>query len=148
MYQEKFYNQLLQCLPSLWRAAQRYTLTHEDTEDLLQDTIIVMIEQKERYKDGNLGGWGYTLLTHLYLNKSRLKNFILLCNDIPSEALYYNPCCDMSMEIEVLNSYFRETIELWIAGYEYKEIAQILHISTGTVKSRINRTRKLLRKVL
>ena len=148
MTQEKFYNQLSQSLPSLRQLALRYTGITEDAEDLLQDTLIMIIERKDKYENINFIGWGCTLLTHLYFNKRRHKKIIFFYDEIPSDAIIENSFNFGLQEIELLPQPFRETIKLLIEGYNYKEIALKLHISIGTVKSRISRTRKLLYKVL
>lgn len=40
-----------------------------------------------------------------------------------------------------------EALRLYVEGYEYKEISELTGINNGTIKSRINSARKLLRKV-
>lgn len=139
---------LIQSIPALSTQAQHYTETIEDAEDLLQDTLLLIIEKQEQYNDYNFGGWAYTLLTHLHLNHTRCKKTIhYTCRTIPDSTYTYE-YNDINYIIEHLAPPFHDAIKLYSQGYKYHEIANLLHIPIGTVKSRINRARNQLLRLL
>lgn len=134
---------LSNALPMLQLYAQHYTHTREDAEDLLQDTLLHIMERQQFYYDSNFDGWAYKTLIHLCLNHSRKRRNISIHDvsvDLTDDLIY----CETTIDLGELQQPFRETMELLVAGYGYDEIARIQHISMGTVKSRIHRARKKL----
>lgn len=55
---------------------------------------------------------------------------------------------ELQMAITSLPDNTREVFALYILGYKYNEIAELLHIPTGTIKSRIYATEKSLENIL
>lgn len=67
------------------------------------------------------------------------------CADYEDEASFR----ELKLITEELPEKFRSVILLcWFEGCTAKETAKILHISEGTIKSRLHRARQLLKKVL
>ncbi len=145
MTHEKLDILLFDTLPSLQLYAQHYMHTREDAEDLLQDTLLRILERQQQCYECNFNGWAYKILIHLYLDRLRKKRHAQIFNDIPIIHLENSIYCETTIDLDDLQQPFRETMELLVAGYDYEEIAQMQHISMGTVKSRIHRARKKLR---
>lgn len=143
---------LVEAIPSLTLHARRYTSSAEDAEDLLQDTMLLILEKEDSYKDNNFGGWAYTLLTNILRNNLRRKELIYYCDTLPYNSS--SGCgtgderVDIAAAMRALTPPYRETMELFLAGYKYDEIARMQGISQGTVKSRISRTRDKLQEAL
>ncbi len=145
---------LTQTIPSLTRYAMSHTTSRENAEDLLQDTLLLMLEKTYAFDKGNFNGWAFTMLHNIYRNKLRRKDIIRYCDYLPQciEEIYDQEAADekhdIATAIDNIASPHRETIELFLAGYKYEEIANLMDISTGTVKSRISRTRIKLQEML
>ena len=152
MTRERFEPLLIEHITQLSLMAQQQTSHCEDAKDLLQDTILLMLERVETYEDLNFRGYSYTLLHNLYRNSTR-KNHII--NSVEDLSLYdyrseeHQDCYnEIIRSIERLPQRNATAIRMYIDGYQYDEIATQLHISIGTVKSRISRARTQLQSQL
>lgn len=152
MNQDKYRTLLTASIPQLYTLALR--LTHSKTEagDLLQDTLLLLLEKHRSYTDKNFIGWSYTHLHNQFLNTLR-KNKPLLYDTAPrtDTAGYTTQTCaefDIRQAIRQLPPAQRTVMQLYLEGYRYDEIADIRHIPEGTVKSRISRARKKLQDIL
>ena len=74
------------------------------------------------------------------------RSFLFLTNDPPYETAVRNEGCDIvARGIEQLPEMYRNIISLcYFEGLKYREIAERLEIPTGTVKSRLHQSKKLL----
>lgn len=129
----------------------RYAQTFDEAQDLLQDTLLLILEKIDHYKEQNFDGWTFTLLTNLHRNKLRhntLRENIVIVEYGHKDSNRIEEQCDIATAIDSLPSIYRETIILMLKGYKYNEIGQRLEISTGTVKSRIARARQMMQQTL
>lgn len=152
MTKERF-DQLLEAqLPTLLLQAKLLRHNIEDAEDLLQDTIVLMLEKRNYYQNKNFGAWAYTLLLNLKRNLSRKVELVEYSDKINElEEIFYDcteQVLDIRKSLEEVSATMQETTELFLQGYLYEEIAQQQAIGLGTVKSRINRARKQLQTLL
>ena len=148
MTKERFEPLLVKHLSRLLLVAQQHTRICEDAEDLLQDTVLLLLERVESYTEGNFGAYCYTLLHNLYRNSTRRSHIIEAVEDLSlydchSEEHHYD-YEDIIKSIEKLPPHSANAIKMYINGYHYDEIASQLHVSIGTVKSRISRARTML----
>lgn len=139
------------------------TNNSDDAQDLLQETYLKALTYREKYADDtNLKAWLFTIMKNTFINSYRRKvksNTIL---DISEDLYYLNNSIDANDETPD-SELFTKEIEKGIAeleveyktpflmhtqGFKYKEIAEDLDLSIGTVKSRIFFTRKKLMKRL
>lgn len=152
MTTELFNSMLVEAIPSLAMHARRHTSSVEDAEDLLQDTMLLILEKEDSYEDNNFGGWAYTLLINILRNNLRRKELIHYCDALPynssSSCGAGDESVDIAAAIRAIAPPYRETMELFLAGYKYDEIARMQGISQGTVKSRISRSRDKLQEAL
>ncbi len=138
-----------------------YTLTsnYNDAEDLLQETYVKAITNREKFTDNtNLKAWTFTIMKNTFINdyRKKVRNKTMLDNtddkflldlsneskvDLPDSVLSVK---DIHERISSVDKEQRKPFEMYNAGYKYKEIAEKLDISIGTVKSRIYFTRKKL----
>ena len=149
MTRENFDRLLIMHHATLAHLAHAHTSHNEDAQDLLQDTLLLLLEQSGKYNDINFCGWSYTLLHNLYRNRTRQCNIIDLVDNL-TQYHYYSDCNSMGREdiegvINQLSTPNATAIKMYINGYQYDEIATQLHISIGTVKSRIARARTQLK---
>lgn len=142
-----------------------YTLTsnYEDAQDLVQETYLKALSNREKYtEDTNLKAWTFTIMKNTFINNYRqsIRNNTIM--DKTDDLYYLNlskesqvglpdsvvSVKDIKKEIEKIDVDQRTPFELYNAGYKYKEIADHLNLSIGTVKSRIFFTRKKLMEAL
>jgi RNA polymerase sigma-70 factor (ECF subfamily) len=142
-----------------------YQLTRDlnDTHDLVQETMLKAFSNKEKFQDGtNIKGWLYTIMKNSFINNYRklMKRAAMLS---ASENAYlldsFSPATlntgedrfmmkDLKTAVDSLPEDLRKTFLLNFKGFKYHEIAEILIIPIGTVKTRIFMARKILRSQL
>ncbi|HID93465.1 MAG TPA: sigma-70 family RNA polymerase sigma factor [bacterium (Candidatus Stahlbacteria)] len=128
-------------------------------EDILQEAFIkVYRERAKAYRINNFGAWLYTIARNLTTDElRRRKRRVVLpievakistdaSNSFDDEILLKKKIEDT---LETLNFKYREVFILRdINGLSYREIAKILKTRVGTVKSRLNRARLMMREKL
>lgn len=147
--QQSFLNQL----------AFKLTRSSEDAADLLQDTVFKALKNKDKYQEGtNLKGWLYTIMRNTFINNYRKKknqntfiddseNKYFINSKEADKESYTDAGVDreyMMKQIESVDRHYVETFMMYYNGYKYEEIAEMLHIPLGTVKSRIFLARRKL----
>ncbi len=146
----------------------RFVGNKDVSTDIVQDTMIKFYLNKDSYKSfAKFSTWIYTIAGNLAKNelKRRKRRTILsLHNDDEEYTLqiedkkFFAPdvSTDSSIKGEKIQRallrvkpVYREVVLLRdIQGFSYEEIAEITDLSIGTVKSRINRGRAQLQKLL
>lgn len=147
----------------------RYIRDFQRSEDLAQETFVRVFKHRERYrKTGKFSTWIFTIAVNLAKNeirrKVRLRNTTslehmqeLTGNPEPPIRDENAPPTDRLVEKsqvgEVVGQAIAKLPEVYrvalilrdIEGLAYEEIAEILEIPGGTVRSRINRARLMLK---
>ncbi|MDR4987588.1 MAG: RNA polymerase sigma factor [Bacteroidales bacterium] len=138
-----------------------YTLTsnYEDAQDLVQETFLKALTNRDKFTDNtNLKAWTFTIMKNTFINNYRqnVRNNTLVDKtddlyflNLTKESSIGLPDSDYAVkEIQKVISQItpeqRQPFEMYNQGYKYKEIAETLNLSIGTVKSRIFFTRKKL----
>jgi len=146
----------------LYNFIVRIIFEKETAEDILQDTFLRVYNQRKNYSpDFALSTWVYTIALNLVrseLRKRKLRKYLSLDflkeeNDIElpdpknPEPGKLKPLLDKA--IAALPEEYRTAFVLCdIDRLPYNEIAEIMRVPVGTVKSRINRARSMLREKL
>ena len=150
--------------------AYSLTLNQADAEDLLQDTLVKAFRFIDSYEAGtNPKAWLFTILKNAFINKYRkeskrptkvtLEDVFMGQNDDHSP---YSTFQDLNVEmfdqmmgdevsiaINSLGPNFRMVIILCdLEGFTYEEIAALIGIPIGTVRSRLFRARNALKEKL
>ena len=155
----EFNRQLTNLQSNLQFFATKLTGNSEDANDLMQDTYLKALRNRDKYQDDtNLKAWTCTIMKNTFINnyrKHRNLNSIIdtyddisnlnlnHTSDFPAPDSVYN-AKEIQKEIKQLTEIQRSTFELYNDGYKYHEIADKLDISIGTVKSRIYLSRQRL----
>ena len=141
--------------------SKRFTQDHDESSDLVQDTILKALVYMEKFReDTNLKGWLFTIMKNTFINnyrKSKASQFIRdssnTYHQIIDEHTFSSP--DSKFEYDdIWENIYRLHDELLIpfkmhtAGYKYHEIATHMNIPIGTVKTRIFHARKEIQKIL
>lgn len=168
---ERFENEALVHLDSLYRTALRMTKNEGDADDLVQETFLKAYRFWDKFQEGtNCRAWLFKIMTNIFINNYRAKGWtpqIVDLEDVDDDFLYgqiaalgpaedpeknfFNKVFDDDVQkaIEELPEDFRLVVILsCLEGFSYQEIADIVGLNIGTVKSRLHRGRKLLQKSL
>ena len=122
-----------------------------------------MFRSLSRYTPGTFEGWLHRITTNLFLDQARRKaqiRFDALAEDSETRMPGRAPSpdsqvadrlfdADVEAALSALPPDFRAAVVLCdIEGLSYEEIADVLDLKLGTVRSRIHRGRSMLRKAL
>lgn len=146
----------------------RFLGDYDSCVDVVQDAFVKVYRYKDNYSSlAKFSTWIYTIAGNLarteYQRKKR-KNFFSINSfgeeektyDIPDNSYRPDVETDMKMKSEIIqkallkvrDSYREAVILRDVQEMSYEEIAEIMQIEVGTVKSRINRGRAELQKYL
>jgi RNA polymerase sigma factor (sigma-70 family) len=147
----------------VYRLAYRLTGNPHDAEDLTQEVFVRVFRSLSSYTPGTFEGWLHRITTNLFLDQARRKakiRFDALADDAETRI----PSRTVAPDVQVLDGLFDEDVESALAalppdfraavvlcdieGLSYEEIADVLGLKLGTVRSRIHRGRTMLRKAL
>ena len=156
--------------PSTWREdvialipalrAFAWSLSHNsaDADDLVQDTLIKAWTYREKFEPGtNLRAWLFTILRNTYYTAVVKKRREVADEDGKHAAtLSSAPTQDWSVAVHSLRNALqqlphehREALVLvGAAGMTYEEAAEICGCALGTIKSRVNRARARLLRIM
>ena len=160
---EIFQERLLKLQDNLLNFAYMLTANREEAEDLLQDTTLKALDNRDKYIDNiNFKGWVFTIMRNIFRNNYRrmVRNQTVVDRtedlfhlNLPQESGFDTPDGTYTIkEIRrAINSFpdeYRVPFAMHIAGYKYHEIATHLGLPLGTVKSRIFFARQKLQSIL
>jgi len=165
--QEIFDHEFMPHIHSMYNFGYRLTLDRDDAKDLVQDTYLKAFRFIESFQKGtNAKAWLFRILKNSFINDYRKKSKEPSKVDYQEVETYYNSdevdrqiTPDLRVESlkdmigdeisNALNSLdvdFRTVIILCdLEGFKYEEMAKILDIPIGTVRSRLHRARNLLK---
>ena len=147
----------------------RYLGDFESCADVVQETMIKVYRYKDTYQSiAKFSTWIYTIAGNLAKTElqRRKRRTILSINsygkdndetyEIPDESYRPDDLTDSGIKDEIIQKAFLKVSEVYrqavvlrdIQELSYEEIADIMGITVGTVKSRINRGRAQLQKLL
>jgi RNA polymerase sigma-70 factor, ECF subfamily len=168
------FDEALGYMRQLHAKASRMTRNHSDAEDLVQETYARAFASFHQFKDGtNLRAWLNRILTNTFISSyrkrqrepvltaSRLEDWQLerahshsaqssaAARSAEDLALDLMPDADVTDALRQLPEDFRMAVYLAdVEGFNYREIAEIMHCPIGTVMSRLHRGRSRLRELL
>lgn len=155
-------------LDSLWSTALRFTKNREDAEDLVQETCLKAFENLDSLRsEGKAKAWLFKILTNTFINKYRKEKTMPEHVDVEPELLepiFYKSGQYVDIEKEIFSKVMEEEVNnaieslplefrtavllIDIEEFSYREVEDILKISSGTLASRLYRGRRLLRDAL
>lgn len=159
----EFNSQIINLKDSFRYFAYSLTSNHEDANDLVQDTFLKALMNKDKFDPStNIKAWLYTIMKNTFINKYRRQvktnsMFTPADNQVHVgkviESGHISPesrlnSMEIMQAIDELSDDFRIPFMMHFNGYKYKEIAEKMDLSIGTVKSRIFFSRQKLMKKL
>lgn len=157
----------------LWAQAMSLTRKSEDAEDLFQETLMKAYNNWESFESGtNFRAWTSRIMLNTHINNinrrrdtndcdfsdREYENFVFrISGDFMSsyaenpEKIFFDKHIDGRIEemFYALPDVFRIPFSLFhFEGYLYEDIARMLNLPIGTVKSRIFRARRILKEMI
>jgi RNA polymerase sigma-70 factor (ECF subfamily) len=162
----QFEREALAHLDALYAFALKLARARDDAEDLVSDTLLRAFERWDQYRLGtNIRAWLFTILYHVFVSRKRRVDArevhapddsegwsaFEAVGEIDPEGRFYDSFIDdeITQAIDALPDEYRAAVVLSdLHDLRYAEIAEILGVPEGTVKSRLFRGRRILQKKL
>lgn len=145
-------------IPALRAFAWSLSHNGSDADDLVQDTLIKAWTNREKFEPGtNLRAWLFTILRNTYYTAVlRRRREVRDETGEYAGALKTPATQDWSVAMHALQSALQQLppehrealILVGAAGLSYEEVAEICGCALGTIKSRVNRARARLLKIM
>ena len=167
--QSLFDREFLPHLRALYNFGYRLTLDRDDARDLVQETYLKAFRSIDSFRAGtNAKAWLFRILKNNFINDYRKKRrepmrvdyqavenvqsapgSIRDSEELRIDTLRNLMGDEISNALDALDEDFRTVIVLCdLDGFKYEEIAEIMDIPIGTVRSRLHRARNLLKERL
>jgi RNA polymerase sigma-70 factor, ECF subfamily len=165
--QNDFNKEIIPHLDALYNFGLRLTSEPNDAEDLVQDTIVKAYRFFDSYEKGtNAKAWLFRILKNSYINNYRKKSKKPQEVDYDEVATFYETIRaertetsdledkmfreliddDISNALDEIPEDFRTVVLLCdVEDFTYEEIANMLDVPIGTIRSRLHRGRNLLK---
>ena len=150
---------LVEQTESLRKFAIKLTGNMQDADDLMQSTVLRALEKKDLFQEGtDLFKWTSKIMFNLFVSQYRRKTKFESQYDpedvINSQSVEADQ--DTKMELasvrdamEMLSPDHKEILVMvCIKGMRYQEVAAMLDIPVGTVRSRLSRAREQLQQMM
>lgn len=142
-------------MPKLRKFASKLTRNNSEADDLLQSTLLRALEKNDYFETGtDLFKWSSKIMYNIFVTEYRRKVKFETQYDPEShiENRSVEPDQHVKLEVKVLakameqmSPEHREILVLvCVKGMQYQEVAEMLNIPVGTVRSRLSRARNQL----
>ena len=137
-----------------------WSLSHNgaDADDLVQETLTKAWTHRDKFEDGtNLRAWLFTILRNTYYTAVTRRRREVADEDGKHAATLTTPATqDWSVAVHAMRTAMQQLpdehrealILVGAAGLTYEEAAEICDCALGTIKSRVNRARTRLLKIM
>jgi RNA polymerase sigma-70 factor (ECF subfamily) len=149
---------LLLLVPHLRAYARALTRDENDADDLVQDTLMLALQAWHQFKPGtNLKAWLFQIIHNRFCSVVSRKHVRAEVASDSLETLVSVPAFQetqpdvaaFKVAFARLSPNHRAALVLHaVHGLPYEKIAEVCGCEIGTVKSRINRARNLLKQML
>jgi RNA polymerase sigma-70 factor, ECF subfamily len=149
---------MLAAVPSLRAFAISLCGNVDRADDLVQEALLRAWANLESFEPGtNMSAWLFTILRNVFRSEYRKRrrevedadgSYAESLTSLPSQASHLE-MDEFRKALDVLPSEQRESLILvGASGFSYEEAAHICGCAIGTIKSRVNRARRRLAKLL
>lgn len=151
--QEALIEDLENFIPRLRRYARSLAGEQSKADDLTQETLLRALDKLHQFQPGtNLLAWLFTIMRNTHLNGIRAAKFTKDADphevQIPTQGNQIDSLAlrELAGAIDTLPEDQRETLMLiGVEGLAYQEVAEIMGVPIGTVRSRLSRARAALK---
>jgi RNA polymerase sigma-70 factor, ECF subfamily len=158
----RFDREAMAQMDALYSFAFKLTKVREEAEDLVSDTMLRAFQRWRQFQLGsNIRAWLFTILYHAFVSRKRRidarevpmpetedgYNRLEPADDEDPEATFFDSFVDEDIvrAIGALPEEYRSALVMSdVHGLRYAEIARVLGVPEGTVKSRLFRGRRIL----
>ena len=158
----RFDDEAVRHIDALYSFALKLARARDDADDLVSDTMLRAFQRWEQYRLGtNMRAWLFTILYHAFVSRKRRidarevqplededgREIFEAVGDADPESTFYDSFLDEDIvaAIQRLPDEYRDAVVMSdLHGLKYAEIAQVLGVPEGTIKSRLFRGRRLL----
>ena len=151
-------DQVVAMIPALRAFAWSVSRNGSDADDLVQDTLIKAWSHRDKFEPGtNLRAWLFTILRNTYYTAVvRRRREVRDEDDQHAKSLTSAPTQEWGLTMRALQVALNQLpvehrealILVGAAGLSYEEAAEICGCALGTIKSRVNRARNRLLKLM
>lgn len=148
---EEFERLVIENQLSMYRLAMSILKNSNDAEDAVSETVLTAYEHLSSLKkNDSFKAWMMTILVNVSKKMLRKKKRVVLYDDLGLfEKSTDEGSCEMWEAVLTLNAKYAKVVILYYyEGFSTREIARILHIPEGTVKSRLSRARSKLQQII
>ena len=147
-----FEEEALPHLDAVYRFALRLSGSEAAAEDLVQDTFLRAYRAWDQYTPGTqCKSWLFTICRNVFLRRHERGQLWSATAGIDPEGSFFESIVDDEVlrAIDALPEEYRTAVVLSdLEGLPYDEIAELMEVPVGTVKSRLFRGRRRLQQVL
>lgn len=151
-----FFNDLEGEIPHLRRYARSLTKERDSADDLVQSCLERAISRSSQYQSGtNRRAWLFKIMYNLFISERRSQARVVRLQDSLdpdrhiSVAASQHHSVELAQAAEALERLPAEQREVLLLvaleGMSYEEVAEIMEIPIGTVRSRLSRARETMR---
>ena len=145
-------------IPALRAFGWTLTRKHQEVDDLVQETLLKALKNHHRFQPGtNLRAWLFTIMRNTFYTRSKqAARERPGSEDCVAGTPWVPPTQDWTVRgnevmqvIWNLPPHYREMLILVVMlGESYETSAEICNCAIGTVKSRVNRARRMVMEAL
>ncbi len=146
--------ELVAMIPALRAFAWSLTRSRTDADDLVQETLLKALRHRDRFEAGtNLRSWLFTIMRNTFCTDIRkasrerpgLADAGLIPEPVGERQEWSLRGRELMAAVERLPQHYREILILVVMlGESYETSAKICGCAVGTVKSRVNRARRMV----
>ena len=150
MDKDEFSRRIIAMLPVLHRIAWSQLRQAADREDAVQETIRLAWEKRERLReDRYMQTWVIRILLNVCDTMRRRAGRMQTAAYLPEREAGLMPDTPLLDAMMQLDEKYRLPLQLYyVEAYSLAEVARMLRLPQGTVKSRMSRGRERLRLLL
>ncbi|MBX7247874.1 MAG: sigma-70 family RNA polymerase sigma factor [Caulobacteraceae bacterium] len=151
-------NDVVALIPALRAFAWSLSRNGSDADDLVQDTLIKAWTHRDKFELGtNLRAWLFTILRNTFYTAAvRRRREVADADGKHAATLTAAPTQEWSAALRSMQSALQQLpdehrealILVGAAGLTYEEAAEICGCALGTIKSRVNRARSRLLRIM
>ena len=160
---EKVFNEIVETYSErLYWHVRRFTCSHEDTDDLLQDIFIKIWKALPSFRgEAQLYTWVFRIATNETLNflrKEKVRSLLRFQNadaeierKIDSDPYFNGTQAERALSKEIAKLPEKQRIVFIMRYYDdmpYEDISQVLDTSVGSLKASYHKKKKKIREAL
>lgn len=147
MDRDSFIAEIEACSGMMYRVAWSILRNNADCEDALQEAALKAWEKRGHLRnEAYFRTWITRILINACYDTQRKRRRVIPLDEVAERAAAASPDPTLTLALEALPEKLRLPLSLhYLEGFSVEEIARILRIPAGTVKSRLHQARNQLR---